>query len=84
MLNFLLLCAAGGRAKQNIPLLHLDQRGEDGLPAAGGTTAGQSTHQPGGKIHRDGRRRGQHRFRQYEGKPWTQAEIHISCIHVGP
>lgn len=63
-----LLCAAGGRPEQNIALLHLDERGKDRLPTAGGTAAGQSAFQPGREVHRDGRRRGQHRLGQHEGE----------------
>lgn len=59
--------AAGGRAEQNVSVLHLDQRGEDRRPGAGGTATEQRVQEPGGKIHRDGRRCGQHIHRQHEG-----------------
>lgn len=57
----------GGRAEPILSLLHLDQRGEDRRPGAGGTTTKHRVQEPGGEILRDGRRSGQHIFRQYEG-----------------
>lgn len=61
------LSAAGGRAEPNVSLLHLDQWGKHQQPGAGRTAAEPRIQRPGGEIHRDGRRRGQHIFRQYEG-----------------
>ncbi len=61
------MSAAGGGVKQNVSVLHLDQWGEDRRPGARGTTTEQRIQEPGGKIHGDGRRGGQHIFRQHEG-----------------
>lgn len=75
------LCAAGGLPEQNVAHLHLVQRGEEGLPAAGGPAAGQSPRQSGGEIHGDGRRRGQHRLGQHEGESRRHLkETRISCV----
>lgn len=59
--------AAGGCVESDSSLLHLDQRGEDGCPGEGRPAAEEGVLPPGGEVRRDGRRRGQHLFRQHEG-----------------
>lgn len=66
------ISAARGGAEQNVSLLHLDQRGEDRHAGTGGTTPEQGAQEPRGEIHRDGRRCGQHIFRQHEGTVYLQ------------
>ena len=83
--------AAGGRAEQDVSLLHLDQRGEDRRPGAGGPASEQGVQEPGGEVHRDGRRRGQHLLRQHEGltdelEPHVRTENTSSAVmdHLFP
>lgn len=76
------MCAAGGGVEQNVSFLHLDQRGEDRRPGAGGTATEQGVQEPGGKIRGDGRRCGRHIFRQYEGTVDLQPRgLHL-CTHT--
>lgn len=59
--------AAGGPAKSHSSLLHLDQRGEDRHAGASRAAAEGGILPTRRKIRRNGRRCGQHLFRQHEG-----------------